>query len=340
MSVSKTIKRLTEDYVWPGLRKDVKNLVGQCPQCAVFRRTAIHVPMQEVAIPAGPMQVVHMDFIGPYVADPHGNRYVITAIDYLTGWIETYPVPDQTARTIIDTVALKFFTQHGRPDVIVADRGQGFGSHAWTQFLEQSGVECRHSTPVHPQGNAKIERLNRTLKEAMVRLGNNKPQDWYIHLPAAVQAYRLAVSDTTGFSPFYLLYGRKPRPPCGEVGARAGGLFGNRLDNLADARREAGQRIEESRRYNRARLLAKSNVGVSLEVGDLVATKVEERTTGTAFWDPGFVVTRVRGKTHWVNNPETGKSKKLHREKFKIMSDVEGLEEIGARPRRRNRPRD
>jgi transposase InsO family protein len=341
MSVSKTMKRITEEYVWPGLRRDVRDYINQCADCAVFRRTQVHVPMQDVEVPAGPMQIVHMDFIGPYVADPQGNRYVLTVIDYLTGWVEAYALPDQSAKTIIDAVALRLFTQHSKPRAIVSDNGQGFGSRQWAQFLEQSGVECRRTTPVHPQGNAKIERLNRTLKDILVRLMRNRPEDWYVHLPAAVQAYRMAVSDVTGYSPFFLLYGREPRPLCGEDATIAGGLFGNRLDNLAAARKAAQEEIEASRRYNRRRLADRANVVVSLEVGDRVATKAEERTTGTAYWDPGFVVTRVRGTTHWLNNPETGINKKLHREKLRLVTDIDNqeLEAVPPRPRRRFKPR-
>jgi hypothetical protein len=335
MSVSKTLRRISEEVVWPGMRRSVQNFVRECARCAIFNRTRIHVPMQEVEIPQGPMQVVHLDFIGPYAPDPHGNRYVLMAIDYLTGWLEAYPTPNQSAREIIEAIATKFYPAHGQPLAFVADNGQGFGSRQWTEFVEQTGVESRHATPVHPQGNAKIERANRTLKEILIRLQANRPQDWHIHLPAAVGAYRLSVSDATGFSPFFLLYGRNPRPPCGE-GPAVEGEFGNRLDNLAQARHAARVNIEQNRQYNLNRLERQANVGTSLRVGESVAVKAEERMTGTAFWDPGFVVTRVRGTTHWVNNPDTGANKKLHREKLKV---VVGQGEAPPRPRRRCRPR-
>jgi hypothetical protein len=173
----------------------------------------------------------------------------------------------------------------------------------------------------------------------MLRLMNNRPDDWPIRLPAALQAYRMATSDVTGFSPFYLLYGRQVRPPCGVGPPLEGQLFGNRLDELAEARRVAAKSIEESRRYNRARLEKRANVDVSLRVGEEVAVKAEERITGTAHWDPGYIVTRVRGTTHWVNNPETGSNKRLHREKLKVMTGIEGLDEIRDRPHRQFRKR-
>jgi hypothetical protein len=334
MSVSKTLKRVTEDNVWPGMRQDIRAFCAACPQCTLFRGNRVNVLMQDVEVPVGPMQTVHLDFIGPFPESPKGDKYVLTAIDYLTGWAEAMPTPSQSARAIIDAIALDFFTQHGKPLVFVNDNGQGFGSREWARFLEQSGVELRRSTPAHPQGNAKCERFNRTLKEAMLRIMDNQPREWYVKLPAALQAYRMATSDVTGFTPFFLLYGRQVRPPVG-IGPEQGGQpFGNRLDELAEARRLAAKAIEESRRYNRARLEARANVGVSLPVGESVAVKAEERITGTAHWDPGFVVTRVRGTTHWVNNPETGVHKKIHREKLKVVRDVEGLETVSDRPRR------
>jgi hypothetical protein len=292
--------------------------------------------MQEVDIPMGPMQVVHLDFIGPYAPDPQGNRYILMAIDYLTGWLEAYPLPNQSTQSIIGAVATKFYPTHGQPLAFVTDNGQGFGSRQWTEFLRQTGVECRHTTPAHPQGNAKVERVNRTLKEILIRLEANRPQDWHVYLPAAVGAYRLSISDATGFSPFFLLYGRNPRPPCGE-GPREN-EFGNRLDDLARARHAARLNIERNRQPNLARLNQQANVETSLRVGERVAVKAEERLTGTAFWDPGYVVTRVRGTTHWINNPETGVDKKVHREKLKITTGVD-LENVPPRPKRQFRPR-
>lgn len=338
MSTSKTRKRVTEDYVWPGLGKMVKNHVEACAQCAVFRHRQQHVPMVDVEIPAGPMQVIHLDFIGPYQEDRHGHRYVLTAVDYLTGWAEAYPTGNQSARAIIDAIALQFYARHDEPLAFVTDNGHGFGSREWRQFCEQSGVECRHSTPGHPQGNAKVERLNRTLKEIMLRIMGNDPAAWPAALCGALRAYRRGISDSTGFSPFFLHYGRPPRPLI-LADPNDRNAFGNRLDGLAEAWRIAQQNLAESRRYNRRRLKRRANVGSELNVGDSVCVHADERITGTAHWDPGFIVTRVRDTTHWVSNPTTGINKKLHREKLLLVNHVEGLDAVPRRPRRQCRPR-
>ena len=42
-------------------------------------------------------------------------------------------------------------------------------------------------------------------------------RDWDVHPPYLVFAYRVAVQESTGASPFYLLYGREPVLPTSEA---------------------------------------------------------------------------------------------------------------------------
>ena len=47
-------------------------------------------------------------------------------------------------------------------------------------------------------------------------LGTLTPEqkkDWKTHVPALVHAYNCTKNAATGFSPYYLLFGRKLRPP-------------------------------------------------------------------------------------------------------------------------------
>ena len=42
---------------------------------------------------------------------------------------------------------------------------------------------------------------------------SSNQKDWDKFIPTALAAFRFSPSDTTGESPFYLLYGREPRLP-------------------------------------------------------------------------------------------------------------------------------
>lgn len=333
MAVLKTLRRVTEKYVWPGMHRDIKQQVRQCPQCLVHTRSSERVPMGEMPLPANPMEVISMDFIGPFrPPDSGGNRYVLVIIDHLTSWAEAIPTPGQSALEIIDAFTKHYLPRHGYPRVVINDNGQGFGSKAWSLFLHQAGVELHRTTAVHPQSNGKVERANRTIKEILAKLVNNEPDKWSEKLQDAVAAYRVASSSSTGYTPFYLLYGRGPQVPL-ERFTGGGQPFGNRLDDLAQAHRAAKEKLRATQQQNAEWMAKRANAG-EICVGDYVLVKAEERLTNTARWDPGYIVVRVNGSTYTLREQATGREKKLHREKIKWAEPGVDWSGTPRRPRR------
>jgi hypothetical protein len=74
--------------------------------------------------------------------------------------------------------------------------------------------------------NAKC--LNRTILGMLRTLRKNEKQDWKSHINKVVHAYNCTENETTGFAPFFLLFGRSPRLPIDVI-------FG--LDNQSDKKR-------------------------------------------------------------------------------------------------------
>ena len=62
------------------------------------------------------------------------------------------------------------------------------------------------------------------------------------------------MSETTGFTPFYLLYGRRAHVPLETFLSARRDEFGNQLDDLAVAYQEARDNIGNVRMYNRVHL--------------------------------------------------------------------------------------
>ncbi|KAL5011956.1 hypothetical protein ScPMuIL_010507 [Solemya velum] len=69
------------------------------------------------------------------------------------------------------------------------------------------------STPYHPQTNGLVEKFNGTLKTMLKTYAMSESRNWDKHLPYVLFAYREVPNETTGFSPFKLLYGRHIRGP-------------------------------------------------------------------------------------------------------------------------------
>ena len=67
LAVGKTKHRITEAYVWPGMRGDIYKQLKTCRTCQLHSPRHDHVRMGENPIPSTPMQVVSADLIGRIV---------------------------------------------------------------------------------------------------------------------------------------------------------------------------------------------------------------------------------------------------------------------------------
>ena len=55
--------------------------------------------------------------------------------------------------------------------------------------------------------------MNQTIIRMIGKLEEDKKARWSVHLPELLMAYNATCSAVTGYSPYYLLFGRRPRIP-------------------------------------------------------------------------------------------------------------------------------
>ena len=190
----------------------------------------------------------------------------------------------------------------------------------------------------HKESNGKIERFKRTFKSMLAKAVNNAPGDWEDHVGSNLFSHRISISDVTHYSLFFLLYGRQPRAPLSRllhVQDTIQGL-GSRMDSLSKALHEARKNTEDARKHNKARLAQKANDGL-IAPGDTVVLLAPEPLTLTSKWDPQWQVTRVSGTTVFLRHQQSGKTKKVHRSKVKLVDPNIVWDEVAPRPRRQQR---
>ncbi|MEW8088656.1 MAG: DDE-type integrase/transposase/recombinase, partial [Candidatus Thiodiazotropha endolucinida] len=137
------------------------------------------------------------------------NVLVIT--DHFSRYAQAFPTKNQTARTTAKVLFDQFIVHYGFPARIHSDQGQNFESKLIQELCLIAGVEKSHTTPYHAMGNGQVERFNQTLLQMLGTLEEYQKSDWKAHVPTLVHAYNATIHDSTGYSPYFLMYGRHPR---------------------------------------------------------------------------------------------------------------------------------
>jgi transposase InsO family protein len=201
-------------FWWPSMLSEVPRWIQACPRCQLNGKKdqKSHAPMHPLTVPPA-FSRWHLDFIGLLPTTTHGNRWIITAVDYTTNWPIARAVPDATAEVVADFIHDEIVMRFGCPSEILTDRGANFTSHLLSAYMKK--IKSKHllTSAYHPRTNGKCERLNGILKTMLRKYVNGALHRWDDYLHAALWACRIRRHRTIGFSPFYLTYGRHPRLP-------------------------------------------------------------------------------------------------------------------------------
>ena len=210
----------------------------------------------------------------------------------------------------------------------MSDQGTGFTSKVIAAMCSLLGIEKIRTTPYHPQSNGSAERVHQTLQQMIGKLDLEKSQKWLAHLGSVLIAYNTTRSLVTGYSPYYLMFGQRPRlpidllvPTCREHNLTC--TIDKYVKTLYRHLRKSVKIAQDStlKEALRQKRLYDCKVGaVELRSGDRVLVKLDafhsQRQKLKNWWgsDLHTVQTRmVDGvPAYVVKNVQTGKTKVLH----------------------------
>ena len=207
---------MQECFWWPGMTRDLRNHIKKCSRCRKYEAAPPVMPMKPLDC-SGPGELLHVDFTSiketvPLKEDPVIHN-VLVLQDHFSKYVVAYVVKDQTARTAAETLRIGYFRFYGAPAYLVSDQGKAFTGHVITHLCELYGVQKLRTSPYHAQTNGQVERMNQTIIRMIGKLEEDRKACWSEHLPELLMAYNATHSAVTGYSPYYLLFGRRPRIP-------------------------------------------------------------------------------------------------------------------------------
>ncbi len=209
--IDKTVARIRQLYYWPSLIVDVQQRLKECLRCQKALKSA---PMAENLHPlplcSAPNQRIHCDLFGPLKTTDNSKAHVLCITDAYTKYSELCVVHNKEAQTIASAIISNWICRFGIPEQIFSDGGKEFANKLLSYICEFLKIAKNKITPAHPQGNAQVEIVNKSIKKYLTTMTENA-LDWIPLIPTLAFAYNTTCHSTTGFSPAHLMFGFQPK---------------------------------------------------------------------------------------------------------------------------------
>ena len=197
------------------MSRELVKHVKMCPRCRKFEAAPPKAKLQPLPC-SGPGEL-HVDFTSieesVNLQEAPAIHNVLVIQDHFSKYVVAYVVKDQMAATAAHTLRHGYFALFGAPAYLVSDQGKAFVSQVVKDLCKLYGVQKLRTSPYHAQTNGQVERMNQTIIRMIGKLGEDEKAHWSEHLPELLSAYNATCSAVTGYSPYYLLFGRRPRIP-------------------------------------------------------------------------------------------------------------------------------
>ncbi|GFX91369.1 transposon Ty3-I Gag-Pol polyprotein [Trichonephila clavipes] len=164
--VAASFQLIASRYVWPNMRKTVKDWVQNCIAC---QRSKVH---RHTKTPLGTFALPDARFSHTFM------------------WPEAVAIENITAETVSRAIFDTWISRFGCPVYLTTDQGRQFEAALFKELTKFLGTNRIRTTSYHPQANGLVERLHRVLKSALMAHENIK---WTETLPAVLLGLRVAV---------------------------------------------------------------------------------------------------------------------------------------------------
>ena len=101
-----------------------------------------------------------------------------------------------------------FLVYYGWPEKIITDQGKSFENQLIKELCELAEVQKLCTTPYRPQTNGNCEWFNATLINMLGTLPPHAKKSWPKWVTTLTHTYNYTMTEATGFSPFFLMFGR------------------------------------------------------------------------------------------------------------------------------------
>ena len=323
LGVNATYDRIVRSFFWPGMKRDVQQYCRTCFCCQRAGKPNQPITRAKLyPIPAygEPFEHILVDCVGPLPRTSSGKEYLLTIMCKGTRYPEAIPLGNIKAKNIVSALTI-FFSHVGFPKSIQTDNGSNFTSREFKQFVISFKIEHHLSAPYHPQSQGALERYHQTLKSMLTKCCMNSTKHWDQVVPLLLFCTRDTVQESTGFSPFQLIFGHNVRGPLTilKEGCLQEVEKGSMLEQVEIFR----EKLRECRELARANL-SKSQLKMkerydqtsevrTFEKGEscLLFLPITKKALQAKFFGPYKVLEKVSDLNYKVSTPDRGVKERI-----------------------------
>ena len=190
--------------------------VRNCPKCRIFKAKP-QIPPMEPILCTEPLDLVHIDYVSMEVTVGVKEKPVVKNAlvieDHFTCYTQAYVTNNHTAHTMARILYNEFFSVFGFPRRLMSDQAAEFTGQVISELCDLLGITKIRTLPYHPQINGAVKRVHQTLRRMIAKMDPDKRAKWPSHLGPILIAYNATRSLITGYSPYFLMFGHRPRLP-------------------------------------------------------------------------------------------------------------------------------
>ena len=306
LGAEKTIELARQRFYWPRMAHDIEFYIRKKCRCLVNKSPNVKEMAPLKPIQANhPFQMITIDYLHLDKCKG-GFEYVLMVTDHFTRFSQMFATKNKSAMAAADKIFNCFILQFGYPEKIFHDQGREFNNKLFKELHRLTGIRASNSTPYHPQSDGMTERMNRTLINMLKALSREEKKDWKNALAKLAFAYNSTIHKSTGFTPFYLMFGRESRLPIdtvfriedtGEELPRSWkGFVNNWKETMKQAYKVANDNIGKAAGYNKKYFDKNHKMArpVLLTTGDKVLVRNVRQKDGTgklrSYWEENIFV--------------------------------------------------
>jgi RNase H-like domain found in reverse transcriptase/Reverse transcriptase (RNA-dependent DNA polymerase)/Integrase zinc binding domain/Integrase core domain/Aspartyl protease len=320
----KTFNKISRDYYWPQMRRDIFHYVRTCPECQRTKpRNVGPVGLMASTPSTYCNEKLYIDYFGPLPRASGGDVHVLIIIDAFSKWVEMFPVKRiGTARTN-DILISEMFLRYGPPKYLASDNASIFRARKFREMCLSWGIKHVKTTTHHPQANM-VERVNRNLKYALTIYVEHDHTTWDLFLPYLRYAFNSSTHETTLETAGKLFLGRdlsNPLRNAWNIDALLQGDPGDADQRTQEEVRDAAiaatrlARERTAKHYNQGRRPHAFRVGqlVVLQTHTLSNAGANVTSKFSAKWSKPMRIIRLTTPVNLeCESVDTGEIKKVH----------------------------